>query len=79
VDWILRASQCRELSHNRLGHANYRTIYKMPEYAEGILFKRPTAAELLAGETACEACLARQQKESFNKQTDNRATMTSSM
>jgi hypothetical protein len=54
---------------------NYQTIDKMPEYTDGILFKRPTSAELLAGKTACEACLAGQQKESFNKKTDNRSTV----
>jgi hypothetical protein len=72
---VLPATQSsRELWHNRLGHANYRTIDKMPEHADGISFKRPTSAELLAGNTACEACLAGRQKESFNKKTDNRAT-----
>jgi hypothetical protein len=47
----------------------------MPEHTDGILFKRPTPAELLAGNTACEACLAGRQKESFNKKTDNRSTI----
>jgi hypothetical protein len=47
----------------------------MPEHTDGILFKRPTSAELLAGKTACEACLAGRQKESFNKKTDNQSTI----
>jgi hypothetical protein len=47
----------------------------MPDYADGISLKRPTSAELLAGKTACEACLAGRQKESFNKKTDNRSTV----
>jgi hypothetical protein len=73
---VLPATQSsRELWHNRLGHANYRTIDKMPDYADGISFKRPISAELLAGKTACEACLAGRQKESFNKKTDNRSTV----
>jgi hypothetical protein len=71
----LPASQSlRELWHNRLGHVNYRIVDKMPQYADGISFRKPTAADYIAGDTACEACLAGRQKESFNKSTDNRAT-----
>jgi hypothetical protein len=73
---VLPATQSsRELWHNRLGHANYCTINKMPDYTDGISLKRPTAAELLAGKTACEACLAGRQKESLNKKTDNWSTV----
>ena len=73
---VLPATQSsRELWHNRLGHVNYCTIDKMPDYADGISLKRPTSAEFLARKTACEACLAGRQKESFNKKTDNRSTV----
>ena len=46
----------------------------MLDHADGISFRKPTAAEQLAGEQACESCLAGRIKESFNKKTDNRAT-----
>jgi hypothetical protein len=52
---------------------SYKTVEKMPEHAEGISLRKITPAEQVAGETACESCLAGRMKESFNKKTDNRA------
>lgn len=72
-DSTLPTSQSeRELWHRRLGHPNYRIVDRMPQLALGITFCRPK--EFIAGETACECCLAGRMKESFNKRSDNRVT-----
>jgi hypothetical protein len=63
----------QELWHNRLGHTSYKTVEQMPEFADSISFRKMTPTEQVAGETACESCLAGRMKESFNKKTDNRA------
>ena len=53
---------------------NYQIIDKILQYTDRISFCKPTATDYVAGDIAYELCLAGQQKESFNKSTDNRET-----
>ena len=74
TDLLLTTSSVRELWHDRLGHVSYKTVEQMPKFADGIVLPKMTPTDRIAGETACESCLAGRMKESFNKKTDNRAT-----